>query len=143
MNRQFIAFIGAGAVAAAVNWGVNLALHQFMALEISVVVAYMAGMTTAFLLTRIFVFDHSGRAPRDEYVRFAIVNLVALAQVWGVTILLARYVLPSIGWTFYTGAVSHLVGVGSPIVTSYFGHKYFTFARVRSDKAGNDIEDQP
>jgi putative flippase GtrA len=142
MNRQFIAFIGAGGIAAAVNWSVNLALHQIMPLEASVVVAYMAGMTTAFVLTRIFVFAGSGRAAHDEYIRFAIVNMVALAQVWGVTIVLARIVLPSMDWTFHPEAVSHLVGVASPIVTSYFGHKYFTFARVRAKKPDDSVEDQ-
>ncbi|MGP1276135.1 MAG: GtrA family protein [Caulobacterales bacterium] len=132
MSRQFVTFVLAGGIAAGVNWVTNIILNQFMILEISVVLAYLAGMTTAFVLTRLFVFDASGRAAQHEYVRFALVNVVALVQVWLVTILLARFLLPAIGWTFQPVAVSHLVGVASPIVTSYLGHKYFTFAKVKT-----------
>ena len=52
--------------------------------------AYLVGMTIAYLLNRLFVFERSGRAVADEYVRFGIVNLVALAQVWIVSVGLAR-----------------------------------------------------
>lgn len=139
MTREFVAFVLAGGVAAGVNWGSNLALNSVMPLEVSVVIAYLIGMTTAYILSRVFVFQASGRAAHDEYARFAIVNLVAIVQVWVVTIALARLVLPAIGWTFRPEAVSHLVGVASPIVTSYLGHKYFTFARkAAAPDAGAD-----
>lgn len=131
MTRQFLSFVLAGGIAAGVNWGSNLGLNLLMPLEVSVVVAYGLGMTTAFILTRFFVFEPSGRSPAEEYTRFAIVNAVALVQVWIVTITLARFVLPWIGWTFMPEATSHFIGVASPIVTSYFGHRYFTFARAR------------
>lgn len=131
MSREFASFVVAGGLAAGVNWVTNLILHLFMPLEISVVLAYGVGMTTAYLLTRFFVFAASGRSPQQEYFRFAIVNVVALAQVWCVTIVLARFILPAIGWTFEPAATSHLVGIASPVVTSYFAHKYFTFAKAR------------
>lgn len=141
MSRQFLSFVLAGGIAAGVNWVTNIILNQFMVLEISVVLAYLAGMTTAFVLTRLFVFAASGRAPQHEYVRFALVNVVALVQVWLVTIVLARFILPLIGWTFEPEATSHLIGVASPIVTSYFGHKYFTFARAETVPPADANED--
>lgn len=136
MTREFVTFILAGGIAAGVNWGSNLLLNQVMALELSILLAYLIGMTTAFALSRAFVFASSGRAAHDEYARFALVNLFAVAQVWVVTIVLARVILPSVGWDFRPEAVSHLVGVASPIVTSYLGHKYFTFARKAAKSDG-------
>lgn len=136
MTREFVTFILAGGIAAGVNWGSNLLLNQVMALELSILLAYLIGMTTAFALSRAFVFASSGRTAHDEYARFALVNLFAVAQVWVVTIVLARVILPSVGWDFRPEAVSHLVGVASPIVTSYLGHKYFTFARKAAKSDG-------
>jgi len=40
---------------------------------------------------------------------------------------LARWVLPSIGIVEHAEALAHLVGVLVPVVTSYFGHKRWSF----------------
>ncbi len=129
MTREFVSFVAAGGVAAGVNWGSNILLRLIMPLEMSVLVAYLIGMTTAYTLSRLFVFAESGRRVHDEYARFAIVNLVAVAQVWLVTIVLAHWLLPLIGWSWHVELVAHAVGVASPIVTSFLGHKYFTFSK--------------
>ena len=129
MNREVLAFVVAGGIAAGVNWLSRIALSAIMVLELAVVVAYLIGMTTAYVLNRSFVFAKSNRTIRDEYVRFAIVNVIALAQVFLVTIGLARFVFPALGFTWYADEIAHAVGVASPIVTSYLGHKKFTFAR--------------
>lgn len=128
MSSRFASFLVTGGIAAAVNWGSRLALSQVMSLELAVVVAYLIGMATAYVLARLFVFDASGRAVTDEVSRFAAVNVVALVQVWLVTIGLARFVFPAVGFDWHDEAVAHAVGVASPAVTSYFGHRYFTFA---------------
>lgn len=132
MSREFVAFVVAGGLAAAVNWGTNILLMMVMPLEASVVLAYLVGMTTAYILNRVFVFAQSGRQVHEEYLRFGIVNLVALVQVWLVTLGLARFVLPAIGWSFHPAEIAHAVGVASPIVTSYLGHRYFTFSPKQS-----------
>ncbi|WP_291843467.1 GtrA family protein [Maricaulis sp.] len=129
MTREFVSFIVAGGIAAGVNWGSNILLRLVMPLEASVLVAYLIGMTTAYTLSRLFVFAESGRQLHDEYIRFAIVNVIAAAQVWLVTIALAKWFLPLIGWIWYPELVAHAAGVASPILTSYLGHKYFTFSK--------------
>ena len=68
-----------------------------MSFEAAIVLAYIVGMTTAYTLNRAFVFTRSGRSIRDEYLRFAIVNFAGVAQVWVVSVLLARLVFPSLG----------------------------------------------
>ncbi len=129
LQRQFVSFLIMGGIAALVNIGARVVLNLFMRFEIAVIVAYLCGMTTAYVLARYFVFERSGRSMHDEYVRFTLVNLVAVIQVWVVSVGLAEIVFPRVGltWHFYT--VAHLIGVAVPVFTSYLGHKHFSFAR--------------
>jgi putative flippase GtrA len=133
MSRTFLSFLLVGGVAALANWGSRFAFSLLMNLTWAVVAAYIVGMSTAYILNRLFVFEASGRKVADEATRFAIVNLFALGIVWGITVGLVRWVFPLIGFTWHAEAVAHGVGVLSPAVTSYLGHRHFTFARQALD----------
>jgi putative flippase GtrA len=126
--RRFILFLGAGGAAALVNILSRIALNWAMPYEMAIVVAYVVGMTTAFLLNKLFVFAASGRGVKSEYLRFALMNLAALAQVWIVSVGLARLVFPAAGFAWHAETVAHVIGVAAPAYTSYLGHKYFSFA---------------
>jgi putative flippase GtrA len=128
----FIRFIIVGAVAAFVNVVARIGFSQFIAFNYAVVLAFPFGLTTAYLLSRRFVFQQSGLAASTEYIRFTLINLIALAQVWIVSVGLAEWIFPAIGFKHYPELVAHTIGVCSPIVTSYFGHKSFTFRRLRA-----------
>ena len=127
-QRRFALFLMAGGISAAFNVASRIAFSQAVRYEIAVVLAYLVGMTIAYTLNRLFVFERSGRAVADEYVRFGIVNLVALAQVWIVSVGLARFLFPALGFAWHADTVAHVIGVAVPAVTSYFGHKHFSFA---------------
>ena len=103
MNAEFVRFALAGGVAAAVNILSRWLLSLFMRFEIAVVIAYLIGMATAFVLTRQFVFKRSDRHVRIEAMRFALVNLAALAQVWVISVGLAEWVLPWLGIIWQKG----------------------------------------
>lgn len=120
-------FALAGGVAAAANILSRWLLSSFICFEIAVVIAYLIGMAVAFVLTRQFVFERSDRRMQSEAMRFVLVNLVALAQVWIVSVGLAEWVLPWLGILWQKDLIAHVVGVVSPIATSYLGHKKFTF----------------
>jgi len=126
---EFLRFVAVGGTAAAVNVGTRLIFSRFMAFEAAVVPAYLCGMATAFLLSRRFVFTGAaGGQVHGQALRFTLVNLVALAQVWLVSVGLARLVFPYLGFTLHADTAAHMIAVASPIVTSYFGHKHFSFA---------------
>jgi putative flippase GtrA len=131
VKTEFLRFVLVGGLAAAANWGTGLALAPFMALSIAIVLAYLVGMTVAFVLNRLYVFPASNRPLTEQYARFAMVNAVAFVQVWLVTMGLDKLLFPAIRYTWHAEAVAHAVGVASPIVTSYFGHRRFTFASRR------------
>jgi putative flippase GtrA len=134
--RRFAVFLATGGLAAAVNvlsrFGFERLLKHFgtggdAAYEGAVVLAYLVGMTTAFVLARTFVFELSGRHLHVQFGRFALVNVVALLQVWIVSVALAYHALPAIGFSWYPETVAHVIGVLSPVVSSYYGHKRFSF----------------
>ena len=127
-RRRFTLFLLAGGIAAGVNILSRIALNWLMTYETAIVAAYLVGMTAAYLLNKAFVFDPSGRSVPGEYLRFGLVNVIAVVQVWVVSVGLARLIFPAIGFTWHPETVAHLIGVMVPIFTSYLGHKHFTFA---------------
>ena len=131
MSKQFASFIVTGGIAALVNLGSRWGLNFVMRFEYAVALAYLIGMTTAFVLARLFVFGASGGSWVAEYLRFAMVNVMSFLIVLGVSVGLARYGFPAVGFTWHADDVAHLIGVLSPIVASFYAHKHFSFARRR------------
>ena len=132
-RMRFIRFVLTGGFAAGVNVVARVILSQFMNFHAAIIIAYLIAMVTAYALSRMFVFEKSGRSVAEELTKFAIVNVVAIAQVWAVTMVLNYYILPAIGWTLYPKLIAHFIGVASPVFTSYFGHKYFSFGAQKSN----------
>lgn len=132
--KNFAYFIIVGGAAALVNIGSRIAFNVAMPYEIAIVGAYLCGMTVAYALNKAFVFAPSGRTIRSEYLRFAAVNAVAIVQVWVISVGLARWFFPLIGWNWHAETVAHVIGVGSPVISSYFGHRYFSFARSDGER---------
>lgn len=128
---EFGRFLLTGGAAAGVNVAARWLLSHAMAYEAAVVLAYLTGMTTAYLLSRAFVFARSGRSVTEEAVRFALVNVIAMVQVWVVSVGLARLIFPAVGFTWHAEDIAHLIGVAIPAVTSYLGHRHFSFAARR------------
>ena len=127
-TRRFAAFLMTGGLAAAVNVASRIVFDLVMPYEAAVAVAYLVGMTTAFFLARLFVFEGSGRSLRVEYGRFALVNVAALVQVLAVSVGLAKLFFPAIGFAWNADLIAHVIGVLSPVAVSYQGHKRFSFA---------------
>lgn len=133
MTTEFLKFLVTGGLAALANLASRYALNLIMPFEAAVAIAYLIGMTTAYVLARRFVFQRSGRSVGSEVRRFILVNLVALVLVWLISVGLARIVFPAVGFTWHAEDIAHLIGVLAPAVSSYFGHRLYTFATARSD----------
>lgn len=126
-SPQFLKFLLAGGVAAAVNFGSRIVFNHWMPFSAAIVVAYIVGMITAFVLTKLFVFTDSVRPTWQSGLFFILVNVVAVLQTWAVSVLLAYYVLPWLHVTWHPKEIAHFVGVVVPVFTSYIGHKKLTF----------------
>lgn len=124
---QYGIFLAVSGFAALVNLLARIAIGMALAYEIAVVLAYLIGMTVAFVLTRSFVFAARDGDAKVQYTRFAVVNALALAQVWVVSVGLLYVVFPAIGFTWHAETVAHAIGLAVPAVTSFIGHKYYSF----------------
>jgi len=127
-RHRFARFLVVGGIAAVVNIVSRIVFNLAVSYEVAIVLAYLCGMTSAYGLNKMFVFAPSGRAVHDEFVRFTIVNLLSLALVWTVSMGLAILLFPAIGFRWHAKTVAHVVGVSVPAITSYFGHRHFSFA---------------
>jgi putative flippase GtrA len=127
VSKDFLMFLLTGGFAAAVNWGSRIVYNIWMPYSAAIVVAYVMGMITAFVLAKLFVFTKSTQSTGRSVFFFTLVNLVAVVQTWVVSVGLAYYVFPRVGMTWHVRDVAHAVGVAVPVFTSYVGHKKWSF----------------
>lgn len=125
--KQFISFLIAGGTAAVVNFGSRLFFSIWFSYSVAIILAYICGMITAFFLNRAFVFTKSTTTFGRAAIGFGFVNILAVAQTWGISLLFAKMILPWFGVTTYIEEIAHAVGITVPVVVSYFGHKHITF----------------
>ena len=127
LSHQFLLFLLTGGTAAAVNFGSRILYSVWLPFSYSVILAYLTGMVTAFVLAKLFVFKASQQSMQRSAVFFVLVNLVAIAQTWAISMLLLYVVFPAWGFSFYAAESAHAVGVVVPVFTSYLGHKRWSF----------------
>lgn len=126
-TAQFLRFLAAGGLAAAANILSRIGFSHWFALPVAVVLAYLVGMATAFVLMRNYVFPSGRSGLRRQITIFALVNIAAVFQTLVVTLLLADVILPWVGVRGQVDLMAHLAGVCVPIVTSFVGHKRWSF----------------
>ena len=126
-RREFLLFLITGGVAALVNVVSRVGFSQLLRFELAVLLAYGVGMLTAYVLARKFVFLQSKTSVSRSFAAFALVNLFAVVQTWLVSVSLRNWLLPLMGVVLLRDLIAHTVGVGVPVLSSYFGHKYVSF----------------
>ena len=121
-------FLFLGGCAAGVNWLSRFAWSAFLPFGAAVALAYVTGMVVAFVLFRSFVFPKVQTRMRTQIRNFVLVNMVGFSLTWGLSVLLVSYLFPAIGFRFFPEAIGHGVAIAAPTITSWYGHKHFTFA---------------
>jgi putative flippase GtrA len=110
-----------------VNLGSRVLYDEVLTYSQAIVLAYLTGMLVAFALARRFVFTQATRPTSASFPRFAVVNVVGVAQTWAVSLALARHALPAIGLERFVPEIAHLCGVAVPVFTSFVGHRVWSF----------------
>ena len=126
-SRQFLAFVATGGFAALVNFGSRIAYDRFVSFSVAIVLAYLTGMVTAFVLAKLFVFRDSAQPLHRSALFFVLVNVLAVAQTWLISVALAYWLLPALGVETYAKEIAHAAGVAFPVFTSYLGHRRWSF----------------
>ncbi len=127
LSRQFLAFLVTGGSAALINFGSRILYSAWMGFSAAVVLAYLTGMISAFVLARTFVFSATTQPVQQSVLFFVLVNLVAVVQTWAISVFLAGFLLPWLGVGLFVHEIAHGIGVIVPVFTSYIGHKRWSF----------------
>ncbi|ARU56024.1 GtrA family protein [Oleiphilus messinensis] len=135
LSSEFARFIVVGGFAAGVNFVSRVIYNQFVGFSLAIILAYLSGMVTAYLLSRWFVFSPSGNATVRELFFFTLVNMLAVLQTWLVSMLLYFFVLDWLNVNAFKKEISHAIGIMVPVFSSYLGHKYFTFKPAHNDES--------
>lgn len=126
-SKQFLRFLVAGGIAACVNFIVGYSLSGRLPFYGDVVIGYLAGMITAFFLFEQKVFGEHAESRQRSAGIFVLVNLLGLLQTWLIFSWLMRWFFPLLQWHFFPEHVARAIAIITPTLTSYIGHKYFTF----------------
>ena len=126
-SRQFITFLVAGGAAAIANFGSRILLSYWLPYVPSIIIAFVIGLVSAFVLNRAFVFVNASNTLRNQAWWFTIVNLAALVQTLVISVALGKYALPAVGMGEHAETIAHGIGVLVPVMTSYIGHKHLSF----------------
>lgn len=129
-NKQLAQFILAGGLAALVNLLVRAVLSNWMSYSTAIVIAFVFGISTAFLLNKAFVFRNATNRIHHQIFWFVVINLAGLLQTLFISIALHAAIFPFFGFTWHPELVAHGIGVITPIFVSYLGHKYLSFPTV-------------
>lgn len=130
-SRRLARFLMNGGIALSVNLVSRFLLSFFLPFQVAVILAYAIGMAVAFTLFRLFVFDAQAGSTKAQFARFAIVNLVAVIQVWIISVALAEHIFPALQMTWHPYDLAHFIGALVPVFSSYLGHKHFSFSQAR------------
>jgi putative flippase GtrA len=127
--KSFGTFLIVSGLAAGINFLARAVFERWMPFELAVALAFPVALTFAFVMNKRFVFTSGGGSAvaASQFSRFAIVNIAALVQVWLISVGLAAWFFPAIGWTWRANDIAHAVGLLSPAFTSYLLHKHFSF----------------
>ena len=125
-SREFLIFLITGGLAAATNFFSRIVLSYLgMEFYLAVVIAYVLGMVVAYILFRVVVFKKNDISLKKSIVMFCIVNLIGIVLTFLLSNFLYYIVLKNL--SMFRGEISHGIGIMLPAISSYIGHKYFTF----------------
>jgi putative flippase GtrA len=126
-NNQFSKFLLTGGLAAAANFSARLLFSQFMPYLPAIVLAFIVGLATGFLLMRAFVFSTGVAPPVQQASYYVLVNLVGLVITVVVSLAVAKLASMVMADRQVAEAIGHMAGVVSPVLLSFYAHKYLTF----------------
>ena len=117
-SRQFLIFLATGGTAALVNFVSRIVYDQWLAFSTSVLLAYVTGMVTAYVLARAFVFKTSVQPLYRSIAFFVLVNALAIVQTWAISLLMLYQVLPALQIDLLAPELAHATGIVVPVFTS-------------------------
>lgn len=126
--RELARFLLSGVAATAGNVATFWATRAFVSFEFALLAGILAGVVLSFTLSKLFAFrSRSWSRAGGEAARFLIVYAISLALYWAVAVTCAHtaFILGVATEATEIGGV--LIGAATMTVTSYLGHRFFTY----------------
>jgi putative flippase GtrA len=127
ISPRLLRFVLVSGIAALINFGSRIAFSLVMPYPAAIALAFCAGISSAFVLNRRFVFERATIPLREQMLWFTAVNLFALVQTMAISLTLEYWLFPAVGMRWHSEAVAHAIGIVFPIASSYLGHKKLSF----------------
>lgn len=132
--HQLYRFLATGGIATAGNLGAVWISRSFVPYTTALLFGIAAGITISFLLTKFFAFRSSDwRRASGEVPRFLLVYGFGLVIYWVSAVQVSSILIRAQAEPAVAEVGGVLFGAGLMVVTSYLGHRFFTY-RVVSDR---------
>lgn len=128
--REIGRFLVTGIVATLGNMAVVWLLRETCSLKPSLAAGFVTGMAISFFMMKTFAFKaREWSGAQGEMLRFLIVYAVG-TSCYAVTALTGEHALVTLGMPGRIAALGGVFAGGAVMaVTSYFGHRHFTYRR--------------
>jgi putative flippase GtrA len=129
---EFLRFIVTGVVATIGNIAAFWCVRPFMSFETALPVGIMVGLTISFLMSKLFAFGSpSWKRAGGEIARFLMVYATGCGIYWMIAVLI-RWLAVRNGAAVNVAEMGGLLmGAATMALTSYFGHRFFTYRTHR------------
>jgi putative flippase GtrA len=135
LNREVIAFLICGGLAAFVNWAARIVLSLAMPFEAAVGLAYLIGMIVGFLLYRHIVWRDPDDTSLRQIAMFVVVNAASAVIVFGAAVTLRLAFSTTFGMHAFGDAIAHGVAIGLGAVSNFAGHRMLTFQKTTQSRS--------
>jgi putative flippase GtrA len=133
--REFARFILSGVTATIGNMVAVWLTRRFLSFEIALLAGIATAITISFVLSKFFAFrSRSWNRAGGEAARFVIVYATGCAMYWMVAVFIGTILLAHGVAVEAAEPGGILVGAGTMMLTSYCGHRFFTYGTYHRAK---------
>jgi putative flippase GtrA len=133
--REFTRFFLSGVTATIGNMGAVWLARRFLPFETALLAGIATGITISFALSKVFAFrSRPWNRAVGEAARFLIVYATGCSIYWALAIIVRTFLLARGVPIQAAEPAGILAGAGSMMVTSYCGHRFFTYRTYQRAK---------
>jgi putative flippase GtrA len=133
--REFTRFVLSGLAATTGNILTVWLTRRFLSFEIALLAGIATAIAMSFALSKFFAFrSRSWNRAVGEAARFLIVYATGCAVYWMVAVFIRMFLLAHGMAVEAAEAGGILVGAGTMMLTSYCGHRFFTYRTYQRAK---------
>ena len=133
--REFARFVLSGVTATIGNMVAVWLARRFLSFEIALLAGIATAIAISFALSKFFAFrSRSWNRAIGEAARFLIVYATGCAMYWMVAVIIRMFLLAHGVAVEAAEPGGILVGAGTMMLTSYCGHRFFTYRTYQRAK---------